>query len=164
MLHKIAKDVCRSIRRYGNLKAAEAAKALGRKPQIVSRVEGGEQILTPEQEETLVKRVRLSRLAFVEIMCKVLADFLGDGRRVMIMPRGQYSPISPILRATDLYVLHQEKLDLKTRERIESLLHQGRVLDALADQTCSVLEKEVNSILEEALAARGERLLGGDGD
>lgn len=87
MIYKIAHSVYKGIREHANLSIDEVAAAIDRKRQIVYRIEGGEQLLKPDQEALLVKRANLSREAFVEIMCKVLSEFLGQ--RVMIAPSSQ---------------------------------------------------------------------------
>ncbi len=149
MIHKIAHEVYKAIRKHGDLSIVEVAAAIGRERQIVYRIENGEQLLMAEQEASLVKRANLSRMAFVEIMCKVLSKFLG--RRVIIAPQGQFLSASPLARAADVYSLHQEKLDPEVRERIEAKLHQGRLLDTATDQTCSLFEKEIRLLIKEAL-------------
>ena len=158
MLHLIKSKVYEAIWRYGDLKPKDAAKAMGREHQLANRIMSGKQMPSPEQETLLAKKVGLSIPVFVEIMCRVLTEFLDDGRRVTIVPRGQHLPISPVVRAGDLFDLHHEKLSSAQRERVKSMLDQARLTDALAGQTCEVLAKEVRTIIEEALAARGERL------
>ncbi len=162
MLYLIKREVYLAIREYGQLKPGEASAAMKREHQLSSRLEGGDQMPTPEQEALLVEKVGLSKSVFVELMCRVLSTFLGDGRRVMIVPRGQHLPISPIIRAGDLYDRYQEKLSYKQCKRIERLLNHGRRTDVSADHTADIVEDEVRLIIKDALEARGERLLDDD--
>ena len=157
MLHLIKQKVYEAIWKHGDLKPKQAAEAMGRQHQLANRIKAG-QMPSADQEARLVKKVGLSIPVFVEIMCRVLTEFLNDGRRVTIVPPGQHLPISPVLRAGDLHDLHHEKLSHKQRERVKGLLDQARLLDALTGQTCELLAKEVRMIIGEALAARGERL------
>jgi DNA-binding XRE family transcriptional regulator len=151
MIYKIAKHVYKAVRERGDLTIDELAVAIGRKRQTIYRAEGGQQLLTPEQEEILDQKANLSQDAFGEIMCKALTDLLG--RRVRISPRGEFLAATPLMRAADLYSLHRRQLDRKAREKIEAKLHQGRMLEAVADQACSLFEKEIRELVEDALGS-----------
>ncbi len=158
MIFQIKKDVYREIREYGQLKPGSASEALGRGHQIISRLERDDQMPTPELEAKLVKAANLSPAVFVEIMCRVLTKFQGDGRQVVIMPPGKHLPISPVLRAGNLFDRYQEKLSREQRDMVERLLTQARITDDVGSQTSKTLEDAIRMIIRDALAARGERL------
>ena len=149
MFTRFSKHVFKLIRLHGDLSVDEAAAAIGKERQIIYRIEGGNQLLTAEQEERLVKRANLSKEAFVLIMCKVLTKFLG--RPVIVAPKGRYLPAPPLARAAELYALYEHQLEPELRERITAILHQGRLLDALADQTASLFEKEIRQLIADAV-------------
>ena len=149
MMTKFSKRVYQLMRKHGDLSVDEAAAAIGRERQVVYRIEGGEQLLTAEQEEGLVKRANLSREAFVVIMCKVLSEFLD--RPFIVAPKGRYLPASPLARVAELFALYEHRLEPELRERITAMLHQGRLMDAVADQTASLFEQEIRRLLADAV-------------
>ena len=154
MLHDIAHDVYRYIRLYGSLSKKDVAEAIGRKHHTITRWEEHGQLPSAEQEAVLVKAANLTRLAFVEIMCKVLSQLVD--REVIMAPRGDYLPVMPLARAAKLYRKHYYTLDPRQRSIIEEKLHQGRVLDAVTEQTCNLFEIEIQREIEKALASEGE--------
>ena len=149
MIYEIAKHVYKAVRERGGVTVDELAAAVGRKRQTIYRAEGGQQLLSPEQEQILNKKANLSQDAFGEIMCKELTKLLG--RRVRISPEGEFLPATPLMRAADLYSLYRRQLDRGAREKIEAKLHQGRMLEAVADQTCCLFEREIRELVEDAL-------------
>ncbi len=156
MLHLIAPEVFREIREFGDLTKNKLAGELGRKRQVVYRWEQKGQFPSRKQERILVEKAKLTRHAFVVIMCRVLSRFLGQ--RVIIAPGDRYVPSTPLWRASDLYHRIAHKLDRETREEVLAKLHQGRTLEAVAEQSCSMYERDIVRLIETALAARGESL------
>lgn len=155
MIHEIASEVYRLIREYGGLTHEQVAAAIGRKHQVVWRWEGNKQKLLPkrEQEAALVEKAKLTRIAFGDIMCKVLTPFVG--RRITMASSDQYVPSLPLLRAIELYSTHRDDLDSETRELIEDLIAQGRSLDVAAEQSCRAFEKLIVRLIEQARATKG---------
>ncbi len=156
MIYQIYAEVFREIRVSSDLGVNELAGGLGRKRQTVTRIEGGKQIASLEQEAILVEKANLSRKRFVEIMCKVLSKFLG--MRVMIVPELRYMPTSILEVGARLFNRHQEKIDLKVQQRIKAKLLQARSLEATTDLAVEMHGQEILGMIEEALAARGEKL------
>ncbi len=154
MIYEIAPLVYRAIRETAGLTVQEVAASYDRQRQAVNRIENGDRMPTREQEEMLVKKANLPRRVLVEIMCKELTEFLG--RRVMIAPDLRYSPTTPLEAAAELYNHNIEKLDVKTRERVQSKLHHGRLLEATAEQSSSLFAKEVRELIEDALSRQDE--------
>ena len=149
MISKIAQVVYSAIRKQAGLSIDDVALAIGKKRQIVYRIEGGTQLLNAEQETALLERANLSKEAQVEIMCKALTAYLG--RPVMIAPKSRFRPSSPLMRADDLYLRHIHKLEPAMRDRIDAILQTGRQVDAAADRAASQFEMEVRWLLREAI-------------
>ncbi len=147
----------RKIRTRAGLKVGELASAMGRSRQTINRIEKGLQMPSLEQDAILIKKANVSRRGYVEAACEVLTEFLGQ--RVMIVPELRYRPTSPVEIGAELYNEQREKLNPALRERIEAKLHQGRVLEAITDQTTTLFKLEIRDLIKEALAARGEVLL-----
>ena len=151
MIHEIANEVYRQIREYGQLSHEQVGKAVGRSHDTIRRWEKSEQQGLPkrDQEEKLVKKAKLTRLAFGEIMCKVLTEFVGR-RFVMIAP-DQWVPSLPMTRTLELYSRHRERLSLEVQQAIEEMLCHGRSLDADAEQACRIYEKQCVRLIEQAI-------------
>ncbi len=111
---------------------------------------------TRAQEAILVEKARLTRLAFVEIMCKVLSRFIG--RPVVIAAEGSYAPATPLVRAEALLYRHRDELDPETHARLEKKLSIARKLAVDADRLCVAFEREIKEVIVAALAGRGETL------
>ena len=154
MIHRIASEVYREIREYGRLTAEEVAKDLGRDRQTVMRWESetNSQLPRPEQEKILIKKAKLTRVAFGQIMCKVLTGFVG--RLFSIGPPEPYRPSQPLLGATEHYFKHRDDLSPEAQEDVEDLLSLGRSLDADTERACRLLAKQVVRRIEQDLARR----------
>ncbi len=158
MLYQIANAVVRLIREYGGLTEKELAAAMGKRQSrnLIWRWEHESHLPSPKQEAILVKEAHLTRVAFVEIMCKVLSNFLG--LPVMIAAEGQNAWASPLTRTADLYDAYRDKLDPEVQTRIEEALREARKLAAQADRRCIAFEQEIKDVIVKALAVRGETL------
>ncbi len=147
MITRFTRKVYRRIRTHGKLSKEEAATAIGRDRQIIYRIEGKEnQLLTPEQEDRLVKKANLSKEAFVEIMCIVLSKFLG--RPVIIAPKGRYMPSSPLARAAALYSFYEERLPPALKVRVRSKLNACQMLETAADEVANQCEMDVLELID----------------
>ena len=162
MIHKIAHLVYRNIRQYGGLSRDDVAKAIGRRRQVVWRWEEKGQMPSRQHEEILVREAKLTPLSFVEIMCKVLSLFLEEAR-VVIAPGVHHMPRASLIRATDLYHANYTKLDPDQRASIEARLSQGRLLDSVVEQTCTMFEKQISDEIEAAVKAKSGDAAGASG-
>ena len=163
MIHKIAHLVYRNIRQYGGLSRDDVAKAIGRRRQVVWRWEEKGQMPSREHEEILVEAAKLTPLSFVEIMCKVLSLFLEEAR-VVIAPGVHHMPRASLIRATELYRANYTKLDPDQRASIEARLSQGRILDSVVEQTCTMFEKQISDEIEAAIEAKLDGAAGAPGE
>ena len=154
MIHRIASEVYREIREYGRISATEVAKGIGRDRQTVMRWESdtSSQLPKAEQEKVLIQKTGLSRVAFGQIMCKVLTDFVG--RLFTMGPPEPYRPSQPLLGATEHFFKHRDVLSPEAQEDVEDLLSLGRSLDADTERACRTLAKQVVRRIEQDLAGR----------
>ncbi len=156
MIRKIAHLIYRHIREYGDLSRDDVARAIGKQRQVVWRWEEKGQMPSREEEAILVEEAKLTPLAFVEIMCKVLSLVIEEAR-VVIAPGVDYSPRAPLIRASERYRANYNELDDDQRAAIEARLSQGRILDSVVEQTCSIFEKQIADEIEAVLEAKRER-------
>ncbi len=156
MIYKIFHNVCRRIREHAGLKREKVARAVGLQAQAVWRWETENQNPLPsrEQEAILVELAKLSRHAFVQIMCDELSDFLDQA--VIIAPDGQFLPAPPLSRATKEFAAEKQELDPELQRIIETKLYLARSLEALVEQVVHHIAQEVERLIEEHRAARRE--------
>ena len=156
MIHQISGTVYRLIREYGGLTPENVAAAIGRKRQTIWRLEKNQNqmLLKRSHEDILVEKAKLTRPAFGEIMCEALTPFVG--RRILMAPSDHFIPSRPLSRALKLYSLHQDKLKPEVQQIIDEMLNEGRSIDAGAERTCRLFEKEIVRLINEAREARGE--------
>ncbi len=154
MIYEIFHDVVRRIREYAGLSKEEVAGAMGLKAQAIWRWEKKDENPLPNREQLaiLVKLTKLSRFAFVQIMCEVLSDFLD--RQVSISPEGQFLPAPPLSRATTAYAAEKQDLDPESQQLVEAKLHLARSLEALVEQVVHHIAIEVERLIEQHRAAR----------
>ncbi len=149
MIYEIFHNVCRRIREHADLSRKIVAKAMGLQSQAIWRWETKDQNPLPsrEQEAILVELAKLSQLAFVQIMCDELSEFLG--RAVIIAPEGQFLPGPPLSRARKEYAASQQEIDPELQQTIEGKLYLARSLEALVEQAVHQIAQEVEQLVEE---------------
>ncbi len=156
MIQQIKNAVYRHIREYDELTEKDVAEATGKSRYAVRRWETGDDFPSAKAEALLVEKANLTRLDFVEIMCKVLSKFLG--RPVIIATEGQYVPASPLEGAAELLSTHRDKLAPEVQRRLEDSLREARKQAAEADRASIALEREIRDPIVNALADLGETL------
>ncbi len=154
MLHRIGARVVQRIREWGRLTPEEAGEAVGRSHDTIRRWENEKEGNLPrrELEEKLVEKVKLTREAFGEIMCRVLTEFVG--RRFVMLPAGEWISSVPLFRARELFDREYHRLEPELRSMIGEMLDQARLLHAASEQTCRSYEKQIVYLIEQALANR----------
>ncbi len=152
MLQEISGGVYQRIREYGGLSPEEVAELVGRRRQVVSRWESNKQMPKRDQEKILVEASKLSRLAFGEIICEVVGEFVG--RPITIGASTEYVPSRVLLRAAGRYNKYRHDIPQDSRDAIEEMLAEGRSLDVGAERACRVLAKQIDREIDRYLAAR----------
>ena len=157
MIRQIKAEVYRKIREWADISHDDIAEEIGTKDQVPWRWESAKHttIPKPAQEEALVKLAKLTRPAFVEIMCEVLTEFCG--RRVTMAPSDEYMPSLPLARARRQFSLHRDDLTEEEQEIVQDMLTQGRINDAATEQTCILFEKQILRIIERARERKRRR-------
>ncbi len=151
MFYKLQTELYRLLRKAAGLTQIELAVASGLSRRNLQRIEIGDKVPTPEEDEAIQMATDATQITVAELICKVLSEIIG--RRVTIVAEEiDYQATTPEAELNELLATAHKKMPRGRwwawRERVGHFKALGQLYEAQGFADVRDLTAEVEALQE----------------